>query len=92
MSDVLTVDRLEVLVVVDNVTDSLSSSSNVAVLEWTGLLTAGRLQVLSDRAPARALRSLATNHSICRKRETHCFLRHGTGGGDLPAQRRYPRC
>ena len=47
MSDVLTVDRLEVLVVVDNVTDSLSSSSNVAVSEWTGLLTAGRLQLLS---------------------------------------------
>ena len=47
MSDVLTVDRLEVLVVVDNVTDSLSSSSNVAVSEWTGLLTAGRLRLLS---------------------------------------------
>lgn len=47
MSDVLTVDRLEVLVVVDNVTDSLSSNSNVAVSEWTGLLTAGRLQLLS---------------------------------------------
>ncbi len=31
MSDMLTVDRLEVLVIVDNVTDSLSSSSNVAV-------------------------------------------------------------
>ncbi len=47
MLDVLTVDRLEVLVVVDNVTDSLSSNSNVAVSEWTGLLTAGRLQLLS---------------------------------------------
>ena len=47
MSDVLTVDRLEVLVVVDNVTDSLSSNSNVAVSEWTGLLTAGRLRLLS---------------------------------------------
>ena len=49
MSDILTVDRLEVLVVVDNVTDSLSSSSSAAVSEWTGLLTAGRLRLLSGR-------------------------------------------
>lgn len=49
MSKILTVDRLEVLVLVDNVTDSLSSNPNVAVSEWTALLTAGRLQLLSGR-------------------------------------------
>jgi 7,8-dihydropterin-6-yl-methyl-4-(beta-D-ribofuranosyl)aminobenzene 5'-phosphate synthase len=43
------VDQLEVLVLVDNVTDSLSTNSSVAASEWTGLLTAGRLQLLSGR-------------------------------------------
>jgi 7,8-dihydropterin-6-yl-methyl-4-(beta-D-ribofuranosyl)aminobenzene 5'-phosphate synthase len=49
MFDFLTVDRLEVLVLVDNVTDSLSTNPNTAVSEWTGLLTGGRLRLLSGR-------------------------------------------
>lgn len=50
MPDLLTVDRLEVLVLVDNVTDSLSTNPNTAVSEWTGLLTGGRLRLLSGRS------------------------------------------
>jgi 7,8-dihydropterin-6-yl-methyl-4-(beta-D-ribofuranosyl)aminobenzene 5'-phosphate synthase len=49
MSQVLPVDRLEVLVLVDNVTDSLSSNPNLAVSEWMALMKAGRLEVLSGR-------------------------------------------
>jgi 7,8-dihydropterin-6-yl-methyl-4-(beta-D-ribofuranosyl)aminobenzene 5'-phosphate synthase len=49
MPDLLTADRLEVLVLVDNVTDSLSTNPNIAVSEWTGLLTGGRLRLLSGR-------------------------------------------
>ncbi len=49
MHDLLTVDRLEVLVLVDNTTDSLSTNSDVAVTEWADLLTAGRMPVLSGR-------------------------------------------
>jgi 7,8-dihydropterin-6-yl-methyl-4-(beta-D-ribofuranosyl)aminobenzene 5'-phosphate synthase len=44
------VDRLEVLVVVDNVTDSLSSNPNNVQTEWAGLLQSGRMQVLSGKA------------------------------------------
>ena len=43
MSDVLAVDRLEVLVIVDNVIDSLSTNPTNVVPEWIGLLNAGRL-------------------------------------------------
>jgi len=49
MPDLLTVDRLEVLVLVDNVTDSLSTNPKAAVSEWTALLTDGRLPLLSGR-------------------------------------------
>jgi 7,8-dihydropterin-6-yl-methyl-4-(beta-D-ribofuranosyl)aminobenzene 5'-phosphate synthase len=49
MPELLTVDRLEALVVVDNVTDSLSSNPSIAISEWVGLLTAGRLELLSGR-------------------------------------------
>ena len=45
-----TVDRLEVLVIVDNVTDSLSSNPNSVQTEWVGLLQSGRMQVLSGKA------------------------------------------
>jgi 7,8-dihydropterin-6-yl-methyl-4-(beta-D-ribofuranosyl)aminobenzene 5'-phosphate synthase len=50
VTDLLTVDRLDVLVLVDNVTDSLSTNPKTAVSEWTGLLTGGRLPLLSGRA------------------------------------------
>ena len=49
MGELPTVDRLEVLVLVDNVTDSLSSNPSVAVSEWMALIKAGRLEVLSGR-------------------------------------------
>jgi len=44
---VSTVDRLEVLVVVDNATDSLSTNPKNVVPEWSGLLTSGRLRMIS---------------------------------------------
>ncbi|GMU73344.1 MAG: dihydropteroate synthase [Burkholderiales bacterium] len=47
MSKFLAVDRLEVLVLVDNVTDSLSTGTSVVTTEWAGLSAAGRLPVLS---------------------------------------------
>ncbi len=50
MSEVLSVDRLEVLVVVDNTTDSLSTNPKNVVPEWTGLLTRGRMRVISGQA------------------------------------------
>src|ERR1043166_3028242 len=50
MTNLQTVDRLEVLVVVDNVTDSLSTNPNNAQTEWAGLLQSGRMQVLSGKA------------------------------------------
>jgi 7,8-dihydropterin-6-yl-methyl-4-(beta-D-ribofuranosyl)aminobenzene 5'-phosphate synthase len=44
------VDRLEVLVIVDNVTDSLSTNPDVAVSEWAHLAGNGRLPLLSGQA------------------------------------------
>ncbi len=41
------VDSLEILVIVDNTTDSLSSSPPFVEPEWRGLLTRGRIRVLS---------------------------------------------
>lgn len=49
MSELAAVDRVEILVVVDNTTDSLSTNPKLAVAEWTGLLTGGRMRVLSGR-------------------------------------------
>lgn len=50
MTNITTVDRLEVLVLVDNVTDSLSSNPNNVQTEWAGLLQSGRMQALSGKA------------------------------------------
>lgn len=44
------VDRLEVVVLVDNVTDSLSSNPASVLSEWSGLLTGGRMRMVSGRA------------------------------------------
>src|SRR5688572_24335942 len=49
MSGLLAVDRLEVLVLVDNVTDSLSSNPPSVLSEWAGLLTGGRMRMVSGR-------------------------------------------
>jgi len=50
MTQLVAVDRLEVLVLVDNVTDSLSTTPKNVVPEWTGLLTGGRMHILSGAA------------------------------------------
>jgi 7,8-dihydropterin-6-yl-methyl-4-(beta-D-ribofuranosyl)aminobenzene 5'-phosphate synthase len=49
MPDVVTVDRLEVLVLVDNATDSLSTNPTNVIPEWTGLLTGGRLRMIAGQ-------------------------------------------
>ena len=49
MPDPVTVDRLEVLVLIDNVTDSLSTTPKNVIPEWSGLLAAGRLPAMSGR-------------------------------------------
>jgi 7,8-dihydropterin-6-yl-methyl-4-(beta-D-ribofuranosyl)aminobenzene 5'-phosphate synthase len=70
MLDVLTVDRLEVLVLVDNATDSLSSNPKNVIPEWTGLLTGGRLRMVSGQSICCAhhgLSLLITAHISCEK-------------------------
>jgi 7,8-dihydropterin-6-yl-methyl-4-(beta-D-ribofuranosyl)aminobenzene 5'-phosphate synthase len=49
MPDLMIADRLDVLVLVDNVTDSLSTNPTNVIPEWSGLLAAGRLQMMSGR-------------------------------------------
>ena len=47
MLDIAEADSLEFLVLVDNVTDSLSSNPPDVLPEWSVLLTAGKLRVLA---------------------------------------------
>lgn len=71
MTNITTVDRLEVLVVVDNVTDSLSTNPNNVQTEWVGLLQSGRVQLLSGKATCCAhhgLSLLITAYSGSEKR------------------------
>jgi 7,8-dihydropterin-6-yl-methyl-4-(beta-D-ribofuranosyl)aminobenzene 5'-phosphate synthase len=56
---VLEVDRLEILVLVDNATDSLSSTPRNVVPEFGLLLAAGRLPALSGAAICRAHHGLS---------------------------------
>ncbi len=66
MLGVTPVDRLEVLVVVDNTTDSLSTNPKNVIQEWTGLLTGGRMKVISGQGICCAhhgLSLLITAHS-----------------------------
>ena len=49
MDGIAEVDRLEVLVLVDNTTDSLSSNPRGVEPEWSVLLTGGRLRVLAGK-------------------------------------------
>lgn len=46
MLDILAVDRLEILVLVDNLTDSLSTNPGNVTTEWFGLLTGGRMRLM----------------------------------------------
>ncbi|HKI65238.1 MAG TPA: MBL fold metallo-hydrolase [Burkholderiales bacterium] len=50
MPEIVAVDRLDVLVLVDNLTDSLSSTPNNVITEWTGLITGGRMHIVSGGA------------------------------------------
>ena len=50
MTEPVAVDRLDILVLVDNTTDSLSSTPANVVPEWTGLLTSGRMHIVSGGA------------------------------------------
>ncbi|GKS59289.1 MBL fold metallo-hydrolase [Nitrospira sp.] len=50
MTGLLPADRLDVLVIVDNVTDSLSTNPECVASEWIGLSKMGRLPRLSGRA------------------------------------------
>jgi 7,8-dihydropterin-6-yl-methyl-4-(beta-D-ribofuranosyl)aminobenzene 5'-phosphate synthase len=50
MTEPIAVDRLDVLVLVDNVTDSLSSTPKDVIPEWTGLITGGRMHIVSGGA------------------------------------------
>lgn len=71
MPDVVSVDRLEVLVVVDNLTDSLSTNPGNVVPEWSGLFTGGRIRMLSGRNTCCAhhgLSLLITTHRGSEKR------------------------
>jgi 7,8-dihydropterin-6-yl-methyl-4-(beta-D-ribofuranosyl)aminobenzene 5'-phosphate synthase len=87
MQNISTVDRLEVLVLVDNVTDSLSSNASGVTSEWIGLLKSGRLPELSGRCTCCAhhgLSLLLTAHFGSTKRtllfdtgpDTATFLRN----------------
>ena len=49
MPDVLAVDRLDVLVLVDNVTDSLSTNPPNVAPEWSVLFGDGRLRLLAGK-------------------------------------------
>ena len=49
MPDISAVDSLEVLVIVDNATDSLSTNPKNVISEWSGLLTGGRMRVISGQ-------------------------------------------
>ena len=53
------VDRLEVLVLVDNSTDSLSTTPKFVVPEWPGLVAAGRMATLSGELICRAHHGLS---------------------------------
>lgn len=75
MHEILTADQLEVLVVVDNVTDSLSSNPKNVIPEWTGLLTGGRMRMIAGQTTCCAhygLSLLITAH-VGRKKHTLLF-------------------
>ena len=59
MNGLRAVDRLDVLVLVDNATDSLSTTPTYVVQEWAGLLAAGRLPTLAGSAICHAHHGLS---------------------------------
>jgi 7,8-dihydropterin-6-yl-methyl-4-(beta-D-ribofuranosyl)aminobenzene 5'-phosphate synthase len=80
------VDRLEVLVLVDNVTDSLSTTPRFVVPEWPGLLAAGRMTTLSGEATCRAHHGLSLLLTAHVGDERHTLLFDAGPAGSTLAQ------
>lgn len=74
MAQPLIVDRLDVLILVDNASDSLSSNPGVAVPEWAGLLKDGRLPALSGQATCCAHHGLSLLLTAVVGSEKHTIL------------------
>ncbi len=74
MPEVRPVDRLEVLVLVENTTDSLSSNPENVVPEWTGLLSTGRIETLAGHDICHAQHGLSLLIRAERKGERHALL------------------
>ena len=74
MPDMLTVDSLEVLVLVDNLTDSLSTNPPNVTSEWSGLLTGGRMRMMSGPNICCAHHGLSLLISAQIGAETHTLL------------------
>ena len=75
-------DRLDVLVLVDNATDSLSTTPKNVVPEWSGLAAAGRLPVLSGEAICRAHHGLSLLITAHAGDERHTVLFDAGPEGD----------
>jgi 7,8-dihydropterin-6-yl-methyl-4-(beta-D-ribofuranosyl)aminobenzene 5'-phosphate synthase len=71
MQPPLELDRLEVLVLVDNATDSLSTNPSSAVPEWIGLVQRGLLSKLSGEATCWAHHGLSLLRTAQIGREKH---------------------
>jgi 7,8-dihydropterin-6-yl-methyl-4-(beta-D-ribofuranosyl)aminobenzene 5'-phosphate synthase len=67
-------DRLEILVLVDNTTDSLSTTPKHVIPEWAGLHAAGRLPTLSGEAICRAHHGLSLLLTAYVGEERHTLL------------------
>lgn len=74
MADVSAVDSLEVLVIVDNATDSLSTNPKNVIPEWSGLLTGGRLRMISGQNICCAHHGLSLLISVKRGAEKRSLL------------------
>lgn len=74
MPDVLAVDRLEVLVLVANVTDSLSTNPGNVMTEWSGLLSSGGIRMISGKDTCCAHHGLSLLISTHRGSEKRTLL------------------
>ena len=74
MAKVREVDALEVLVVVDNATDSLSTNPKNVIPEWSGLLSGGRLRMISGENICCAHHGLSLLITVRRGQEKHSLL------------------
>ncbi len=73
-TDFLAADSLEVTVIIDNVTDSLSSNPDNIQSEWASLSMQGRLQLLSGRATCCAHHGLSLLISVYIGKAKHTLL------------------